>query len=137
MHHQRFVNIIGLDTSYLTALIKLDSEPCSDHSGRSLYADLVARPEGYASYLSRRIEVNALRSYVQDLACDRKIIVRSILHLLLDAPVCGGLSVQGEDSFRAAVFVEGDEFCLKCTRRQRKHRRLFEVDASYGAGIII
>ena len=137
MHHQRFVNIIGLDTSYLTALIKLDSESRADNTGGSINTYLIARPKGNTADLSRRIEVNALRSYVQDLACDRKVIVRSILHLLLDAPVCGGLSVQGEDSFRASVFVESYEFCLKCTRRQRKHRRLFEVDASYGAGIII
>ena len=137
MHHQRFINIIRLDTSYLTALIKLDTKPRADNTGGSVNADLIARPESYTADLSRRIEVNALRSYMQDFACDIKVIVRSILHLLFDAPVCGGLSVQREDSFRAAVFVEGDELRLKCTCRKRKHRRLLQVNASYGTGIII
>lgn len=137
MHHQRSENIIRLDTSYLTALIKLDTKPRADNTGGSVNADLIARPKSYTADLSRRIEVNALRSYMQDFACDIKIIVRSILHLLFDAPVCGGLSVQGKYPFRAAVFVEGDELRLKRTRGKRKHRWFLQVDASYGAGIII
>ena len=137
MHHQRSENIIRLDTSYLTALIKLDTKPRADNTGGSVNADLIARPKSYAADLSGRIKENALRSYMQDLACDIKVIVRSILHLLFDAPVCGGLSVQGEYSFRAAVFVKGDELCLKYTCRKRKISRFLKVDTSYGTGIII
>ena len=137
MHHQRSENIIRLDTSYLTALIKLDTKPRADNTGGSVNADLIAWPESYTADLSRRIKVNALRSYMQDLACDIKVIVRSILHLLLNAPVCGGLPVQGEYSFRAAVFVKGNELCLKYTCRKRKISRFLKVDTSYGTGIII
>ena len=52
MHHQRSEYVMGLDASYLTALIKLDSESRADNTGGCVNADLIAGPERYTADFS-------------------------------------------------------------------------------------